>query len=482
MKKYGKYEKRPEGIPEKAPKAKSMLLQTYFSSLLCLVLCVTMFLGTTYAWFSTEMTNTGNEIYIGTLDVGLYDGEDKDLAQEGPLFDSTIRWEPGYTALETIKVVNEGDLACSYTLTFTDGLLNDQETSDLADVTKWFEVWVYEVGDSGFVKPQNYNALAAEDSGWAYVDTLDQVLEGKNVLHGSIAAGEDITAEEAAPSNTYVIALHMRESADIAVMGQKISLSVKLVAYQMSSEEDAFGNTYDQVVSSSDELTAALQNGGTVVLVNDIAVEDSLTVPKDVVVALELNGYKISMEIDTPTSLIKNNGTLIVNDSIGEGAISITFDGITDNGTAVNAVDNRGTMVINGGTISNTGNANDQIGYAVDNYNGASLTVNGGTITASGSSYYDGIRLFCGNNETVVTINGGAVSSIWAQNPSDNKDSEVKGTVILNGGEVTTTYYENYTTVKVASDVTATVTAYGAGKDNTTTEEADGYTVYSFVH
>ena len=71
MKKYGKYERMPDGSRAKQPEMKSVLLQTYFTSLVCLLLCVTMFFGTTYAWFTSEVTNTGNEIYIGTLDVEL---------------------------------------------------------------------------------------------------------------------------------------------------------------------------------------------------------------------------------------------------------------------------------------------------------------------------------------------------------------------------------------------------------------------------
>jgi len=138
-------------------------------------------------------------------------------------------------------------------------------------------------------------------------------------------------------------------------------------------------------------------------------------------------------------------------------------------------------LTVNGGTIRNTGVGN-QIGYAIDNYNGATLTINGGNITATGSSYYDGIRLFCGNNETLVTINAGNISSIWAQNPSANKAKAVNGTVVINGGTVNTTYYENYTTVKVAGGVNATVKAYGVGSDNTTHCSENGYTVYSFVH
>ena len=97
-------------------------------------------------------------------------------------------------------------------------------------------------------------------------------------------------------------------------------------------------------------------------------------------------------------------------------------------------------------------------------------------------SYYDGIRLFCGSNETTVTVNNGEISTIWAQNPTANKATEVKGTVIFNGGTVNTIYYENYTTVKVKTGVTAAVTPYGEGEENITTTTEGEYTVYSFVH
>lgn len=178
--------------------------------------------------------------------------------------------------------------------------------------------------------------------------------------------------------------------------------------------------------------------------------------------------------------MLVNKGSLTIKDGKGEGKIALTFTGTPTDAGAANTISNRGVLVVNSGVISNTGNGN-QIGYAIDNYNGATLTVNGGEITASGSSYYDGVRLFCGSTETVVTVNRGNISTIWAQNPSTNKATEVKGTVVINGGTIGTTYYENYTTVKVKSGVTATVTPYGAGSDKTTTTEENGYTVYSFV-
>lgn len=495
MKKYGKYEKRPEGVAEKQPKVKSALLQTYLTSLLCMVLCVTMFFGTSYAWFTSEVNNVGNEIYIGTLDVELEKkladdtwvslSEKENDVNKTRLFDKDTRWEPGYTALETIQIVNEGDLAFKYVLSFTDGAAKDaagQEVT-LADVAKYFDVWVYDYYNHGNAAATltTYKAITEENSGWVYAGSLDQLLTGKVVLEGNmVTVRNEATGEPVATADTYMIALHMKENADESVMGHRISLNVKLVAYQKSSETDDLGNkNYDQLVATEKDLREAIQNGGQVTLLEDIVLTEGVSVPADKAVILVLNGYKITgTATANMTSLIINNGNMTIE---GDGELAIIHDGSDVNGKAVNVISNRGELIVNGGKISNTGSGM-QIGYGIDNYNGATLTVNGGEITATGSGYYDGIRLFCGSNETLVTVNGGEISSIWAQNPSADKASEVKGTVILNGGEVTTTYYENYTTVKVKSDVTATVTAYGAGSDKTITDNLDGYTVYSFVH
>ena len=494
MKKHGNYEKRPEGAAEKQPKVKSALLQAYFSSLLCMVLCVTMFLGTSYAWFTSEVSNAGNEIYIGVLKVELEkqlaDGtwaslsEKENDSSKTNLFNKDIRWEPGYTSLETVKVVNRGDLAFKYALHFTDGTITDG--GDLSAVAGCFDVWVFNYRKNGNVGPvsSSYADITAQGSGWEYIGTLADALSGKAVLEEKImetvrdkdaaTPANPGTTDGVATEDLYTIALHMKEEAATAaaVMGQKISLNVKLIAYQMGKEQDSFGNRYDQMVATADELKKACQNGGTIALAADINMSNTqAAIPAGVSAILDLNGHKITGKVDHAVSLITNEGNLTIQ---GDGQICVVFDGPVDNSKAVNAVSNKAVMTVNGGVISNTGTGN-QIGYGIDNYNGAVLTVNGGEITASGSSAYDGIRLFCGSNDTVVTINDGNISSIWAQNTSANKATEVKGTVIVNGGAIATVYYENYTTVKVADGVHANVTAYGAGSDKTAASTEDGY-------
>ena len=237
------------------------------------------------------------------------------------------------------------------------------------------------------------------------------------------------------------------------------------------------------VVETETELLAALENQAvtTIVLKNSFKLEAAAEITADKTVVLDLNGETISQESDLPVSMIINSGNLTIKDSKGNGKIAFAFTGTPDTRLAANTVANKGKLVVEGGEISNVGKGN-QIGYAIDTYNGSTLTINGGKISASGSSYYDGIRLFCGNKDITVTVNNGEISSIWAQNPSENKATEVKGTIIINGGTIGATYFENYTIVKVATGISATVTPYGIGSDNTTSEEIDGYTVYSFVH
>ncbi len=258
--KCGKYERRPEVACAKQPKAKSMLLQTYFTGLLSLVLCVTMFFGTTYAWFTSEVTNTGNEIYVGTLAVGLYkidsQGNKADLTSsetnDKKLFDANIRWEPGYTAMETIEVVNKGDLAFKYVLNFT--YSDEQDKADLADAAASFDVWVYDhysntAAGKTYEAPASYNEVSVEN-GWTSVGTLAQLLNGKTVLAGNMVnstqaenAANDGTTDGVATADRYTIALHMNETvSDPSVMGKKISLNVKLVAYQTGYEEDDLGS------------------------------------------------------------------------------------------------------------------------------------------------------------------------------------------------------------------------------------------------
>ena len=301
MIKYKKPAEPHEAATAKKPEIGSVLLRTYMTSLLCLVLCVSMFFGTSYAWFTSEVNNTGNEIYIGVLDVELEKrigdtewGSLSTTTTEGAhvnnLYSKSVLWEPGYTSRETIRVHNKGSLAFSYALSFTDGEVKDRAETIVADgkpVTDNFDVWVYSYRANNNAEPSvvEYSSIVKEGSGWTFAGSLTDVLAGKVVLSG--------TMETEGDEALYTIAVHMKETADTSVMGHKISMNVKLIAYQTVTDENA---RYDQMVATAEELQAAFQKGGTVALAADITAKDVqtlATVPEGTSVELYLNNRQI---------------------------------------------------------------------------------------------------------------------------------------------------------------------------------------------
>ena len=93
---------------------KTKTTRALLMSVLSLLLCVSMLIGTTFAWFTDSVTSTGNIIKSGTLDVEMYWADGKEApasatwkdASTGAIFDYD-KWEPGYTEVRHIKIENK---------------------------------------------------------------------------------------------------------------------------------------------------------------------------------------------------------------------------------------------------------------------------------------------------------------------------------------------------------------------------------------
>lgn len=134
------------------------------ASIVSLVLCVAMLIGTTFAWF-TDTASTGvNKITSGNLHVAIQDEDGNTLeqlnwiAQDGREQDN-ILWEPGCTyTLTPFKIVNTGNLALKYKIVVT-GL---DGNSELLDVIKFS----YSMDDTALDlnKEGHLNAKGEKDS------------------------------------------------------------------------------------------------------------------------------------------------------------------------------------------------------------------------------------------------------------------------------------------------------------------------------
>lgn len=324
-------------MTEKDKKVKNMLMQTYLTSLLCLVLCVTMFFGTSYAWFTSEVSSTQNEIYIGILDVDLTktgkNGKVNLAGGDNQVFDKNVRWEPGYTMLENITVTNGGDLAFNYELHFTDGKLKEDSKLKLEEVAKLFDVWVHD-DKNGRPNPDTYKDIT-DGNGWKKAGTLEDLLSGKAVLKGTMEEVRGQTNEPnpdttdgIATEHSYTIALHMREDATSSVQGQKITLNVKLIAYQLVSESDSMASSYDAgitTVSNAEELKTALAKGGSYLMTANISLsgEENLVIPKNV--SLDGNGNTLTYTKATDKDVaVEVAGGTVSNMTITAPSVKVT--------------------------------------------------------------------------------------------------------------------------------------------------------------
>ena len=201
-------------------------------SALAILLCVSMLVGSTFAWFTDSVTSTGNIIKSGDLDVEMFwaDGKEDPAsatwqnAAEGAIFNYEL-WEPGYTVVRHIKIDNVGSLAFKYQL----NILANGEVSKLADV-----IDVYFVDPA--VQVANRAALADQFK----VGTLSDILAGMPTnASGKLLAGK---------STTVTLALKMQETAGNEYKKLEIgsSFSIQLLATQLTSEVDSFDEMYDE--------------------------------------------------------------------------------------------------------------------------------------------------------------------------------------------------------------------------------------------
>ena len=183
---------------------------------------------------------------------------------------------------------------------------------------------------------------------------------------------------------------------------------------------------------------AAAQADDTVTLLDDIELTEGIVIAADKDFTLDLNGKTIRQTKAQTAGyqMILNDGILTIEDKVGGGKISYTDTG--NGGEYISdTIYNRGTLVINGGTIENLSSATvAQNGYphAVDTYSGirdTSVTITGGTITCS---EYSAIRMFCvsADNKADLLITGGTINgAVDMQNGTKNA---AKGSLTVTGG------------------------------------------------
>ena len=394
--------------------------RTLLLSVLAMLLCMVMLVGTTFAWFTDSASTAVNKIQAGTLDIALEmkDASDNWVTAEGQTLSfkkaaghegEEILWEPGCTyELQPFKIKNNGNLALKYKIQIA-GIDGDAELNNVIE-------WTYTVDG-----------------------TVSDIKE-----EGHLTAGQE--------TGLITISGHMKKTAGNEYQGLSIDgIGITVVATQDTVEYDSFGNDYDAQAgypvsaevsdnaSLTEALTEALNNPGvpvSITLTETIGSSRDLTVTGDVTLNLGQNRLnKSNLEIVGADLTVNNGGSLVINATSPEGwaynagklmadgsGSSLTVNGGAYGDSGANNADvtarNGSVVYLNSGSFSTSGAE----GHAVTAESGATVYIYGGKFSTSGA------------NSSTIYAKGGTIVITGLDSISANGfnyDVDNGGTIIL---------------------------------------------------
>ena len=259
----------------------------FISSLVILCLCVTMLVGTTFAWYTDSVTSGRNTIVAGSLDIVLevYDGPATGTYAEtfgvagnwttvGPttkIFDegtaNQISFEPGAAQVAYVRVKNNGDLAFKYSL----AAVIDTETPGTNQAGQSFKLSDYlYFGQATITAAGPYTDRA---------DAVDALGSTPELLKNSQLSANGAYLEKETTSDVIALVIYMPETTGneanpLPNAKPRITFGLNALATQYAKESDGFSDQYDANADGSPDHTdwaIARSASGTATVANNEA-------------------------------------------------------------------------------------------------------------------------------------------------------------------------------------------------------------------
>ena len=331
------------------------------TSALALLMCVTMLVGATFAWF-TDTASTGvNKIVSGNLKVDIIDAnsdshiEKLDFTKATGAEEENLLWEPGCRYLtEGFRIANNGNLALK---------------------------WKAEINKDNITNGKVEGSTIAKD-GKSLLDVIDFYVVTSTDENADAVAIENFTGNLAkgAKSGVYYIKGVMKTTAgndyqDLTLEG----ITITVYATQDTVENDSFGNQYD----AKAKYAQVIAGGQTFTGEQTISTGIIATKPGAIAVKAIGSGTKVTIEDGTfdggkggnNVCVAANDGTTVI---IKDGTFTVGGDA-KGNGNAV-IYSTGGNITIEGGFFYTNHSYNGKY-YVLNLQNGTSgtITVTGGT-------------------------------------------------------------------------------------------------------
>ena len=445
-------------------------------SALSLLLCLSMLVGTTFAWFTDSVTSGNNRIQSGNLDIELeyWDGKAwVDVAGKSDILTNTL-WEPGVTEVAYLRVANAGSLALKYQL----GINIVSETAGVNQAGDEFKLSDYIYFD--VIETDTLKTFATREDAVAAVTDAKKISAGYTKAE-SLNAGKEFYLALVVYMPTSVGNEANHNGEDVP----SIDLGINIVATQYTKENDSYGPDYDEdawadgfQVFTAQDLQAAINNGETnIVLMDDIELTKTLEIPAPAAstyamratqnpIVLDLNGKKITSDLVSGGVILVQGAAEIKNGVISttngvcglrvtgrSASLTLTNMTVAVTGTGTNAEWNHTAVGAANGAklVINSGSYSAEKGYGlVVMTSGADVTINDGTFTTQGTTNSAAVRFDSGwDNSKVYTnavINGGMFNApegglAFVANNAYGKAIAINGGIF--NGELETAYQED---------------------------------------
>ena len=222
---------------------------------MALILCFSMLVGTTFAWFTDTVESGKNQIIAGNLDIELEyavfnpDGSFKEWkdVQDASDIITNDRWEPGVVEVAYLRVKNAGTLALKYQLGINIVSETLGKTKDNADIklSDYIQFGVVE-NVNGETDPYQ----AREDAVAAVTDA--KALNAGYTKADALYPANNVPTDIQGAASEIYLALVVYMPTTVGNVANhngtnvpQIDLGINIFATQMTAEEDSFDKDYD---------------------------------------------------------------------------------------------------------------------------------------------------------------------------------------------------------------------------------------------
>ena len=244
---------------------KKSTLRALLMSVIALLACVSMLVGSTFAWFTDSVSSMNNIIKSGNLDVELeysVDGTNwLPVADDVSIFSEDALWEPGYTEVVGLRVKNVGSLALKYTL----------------DISVYLEKTGINVYDEEFKLSDSLKYGAATNLA-ALTDRASAVALAVNNMNNHVDISGALADEcHLLPGESVDSALVITMPTTVGneanyktgTAAPYIRFGINLYATQYTHEEDSFDELYDKDADFEKFPVATVTDNGKITVTSE---------------------------------------------------------------------------------------------------------------------------------------------------------------------------------------------------------------------